>query len=288
MRTVVALSAAGDRGIRSDELANMFGYQTADAVRRDLRRLEGLGWIVDSIRDPRGTKMAVYRVRRSDVRLTAELEPEERAELHRVGLLMGIRVDRGAGAAAKPTQPRIGAEPLPPAPGLAKLNRALRQRRKVRFVYSGTRRNVSPVALISKPVGVFLVAVEDGAEEAKEFALARMSDIKLDPEETARIFDPAEQRPKDAIHWPFHEPRTFWLDLDSGYHPDACRLLGEPDSVDRQRLSFTVTNFRAARARIYELLDKVSAVGPSWARAYLARDLEETVGPQRLAAADDR
>lgn len=286
MEVVLGLAEAGDRGIRSDKLADMVGHQTADATVRDLKKLEQLGWQLESIQDPEGGKKRVYRIRRTDVRLAAQLLPEERAELHRVALLMGLEgVDSGGGGAKPRSRPDPRIPEFRPSPELAKVNRALKGRQKVRFVYSGSPRRVSPVAVIAKPVGFFLVGVEDGSDDSKEFALARMSTVRLDPFNSARVFDAAEHQPKDAIHWPMHDPRTFWVELAEHYHPDAVRLLGEPDSVAGRRLFFTVTNFRAARARIYELLEKVDAVGPDWVRRYLARDLAETVGASRLEQA---
>ncbi len=295
MRVVLRLTGAGSHGVRSDVLEEEFGYQSVDAIRRDLRKLEALGWVLETLPDPEGGKRACYRIRPADTRLAAEFEEEERAQLHRVMLLMQrprlrehlpaqvpARSARGLARLATGMQYRA----TTPAEGLEILNAALGDRRLVRFVYSGYARAVHPVRLVSKPTGYFLIGLEDGTTRAKDFALARMSELRADRPGTAQSFGSREYRTKDAIQWPIHEPEDFWLELDPDYHPDATMLLGEPTGADGDRLTFTVTNRKAARARVFELLDKVRAVGPDGFRDYLIDDITATVGAERMVAND--
>jgi predicted DNA-binding transcriptional regulator YafY len=213
MKIVLILHEAGSHGVRTDALAAEFGYQTADAIKRDLKRLQALGWAVESCPDPEGGKRSYYRLVPADTRLAAAFEPEERAQLHRVLLVLGKPQLRRRIPVSSAADPATGVQMTVPAGSedLDILFESLRDRRILTFTYSGRKRRVHPVRVISRTAGYFLIGVEDGGDRPKEFGLSRMSQLRAREPGTATYYDPQEYRTKDAIFWPVHDPEQFWL-----------------------------------------------------------------------------
>jgi predicted DNA-binding transcriptional regulator YafY len=284
LELMAVLDDAGPRGVLLTDLMARFGVQE-DAIGKDRRHLSRLGWHIETREDNRGpaaSKRHRYFLRRVDTRLAVRLTAEERAELHRVLLLLErpklrdlIPVD---GTPAAP--PRVRALPAAASSTLGDVMTALRDHCTVSFVYSGQQRRVVPLRAVSRPEGWFLVGLEDGAGVSKMFGVDRMSAVHLDLPGSA---PPPPHPPfgsQDAIRWLVHEPQEVTLRILAEHRPDAVALLGPPVAEAGELRTFVTTNRSAFRARVYELLDKVAGVPDEVFRAYLLEDLDSTLGPE--------
>lgn len=287
LELMAVLEAAGHRGVLLTELMERFGVQE-DAIGKDRRHLSRLGWHIETREDPdapTGAKRHRYFLRRVDTRLSVRLTAQERAQLHRVLVLLErptlrdlIPVDGSA-----PPPPRVRALP-PSATGsvLGDIMTALRDNCELTFVYSGSRRRVHPVRAVSRPAGWYLVGLQEDSDTTKTFALDRMSELELGLPDSAPDLSNPPFGSQDAIHWLVHEPQRVTLRIRPEFVDDAVALLGEPVEVgaDPMLLTFATTNRQAFRARVYELLDKVAAVPDEAFAAYLLADLDATLGSE--------
>ncbi len=192
---------------------------------RDLEHLNALGYDIRNVADIGSD--GVYVMRARDNRLQVHLTPEQRGELLRAALAAGLE-----GMAA-----HLGSgddRPVAPAPASADLDLVQRGTARhclVRFTYKGEPRVVHPARVHSGPSGWYLSGREDGGEVVKEFVVARMSDIALDPPGTAEVVAEPVRPSLDPLSWQVDPPVEVVLAVPAEHRVLAENLLGTPVSV---------------------------------------------------------
>jgi predicted DNA-binding transcriptional regulator YafY len=141
---------------------------------------------------------------------------------------------------------------------------------------------VHPARVHSGPSGWYLSGREAGGDVVKEFVVARMSDIALDPPGTADVL-PEPARPSlDPLSWEVDPPVEVVLAVPAEHRVLAENLLGTPvstaESGGNLALTYLVTNRQVFRYRIYELGTRVRVIAPSEVRAEIVAELRSFVG----------
>ena len=282
------LSAAAPRPVAADRVLEVVGYgaesvqDRRDQLRRDVRHLETLGWAIDNVAEP--GQPARYRLTAVDNRLRVEFTPEQRAELLRaaqaanLGELAPALGGTAGGDSAFEAQVRRDGQ------ALALVQRAVARRCRLRFGYRDRPRVVHPHALHLRRGGWYLTGQEAGGTGAKTFAVARMSDVRLDAPGTAP--EPVEpSRPQlDPISWQVDPLVRVQVETTPEHRPHVESMLGAAGDVSADAaagtlvLSIPVTNRSAFRRRLYELGTRVRLLGPPDVRAEVRRDLLAVAG----------
>jgi predicted DNA-binding transcriptional regulator YafY len=285
VRIMAVLDNAGRTGASRDRLFEVAEYGDADPgtqLAKDLKHLREQGWQIDNLAGKGET--ARYRMVSGDNRLRLRLTPEQLDSLHRA-VILSDRSDlaKRLGVQASTLPSDVGSEVIPHSTSteLSLAFKAVTTRSRMRFSYKGTPRVVHPGAVRFKNAQWYLTGQEDGSDVFKHFAVARMSQVALDPPDTAdRI-----ETPPLALHpllWDIDPPLQVTLRTSSDLTPDVERWLMAPfEEVERDGavdLTYTVTNRAAFRARIYMLGTRVQIVDPPEFRDEVLAELRELVG----------
>jgi predicted DNA-binding transcriptional regulator YafY len=284
VRLLAVLNAA-EHGVPSDRLieALQAGSQSPEARRkmldRDLGHLNRLGYDIRNVAEP-GAE-GVYRMFARDNRLRVLLSPAQRGELLRAVVATGREELAphlaGEGAALVPAAGRAAEAAVP-----SQLDRAMRaaaRHCRIRFTYKGRPRVVHPRGVHSGPSGWYLAGREEGEELVKEFVVARMTDVALDPPGTADPVQRPARRSLDPLSWDEDPPVEVVLAVPPEHLPVVVTALGEPrttrttDDGGALQATYVVTNRAVFRRRVYELGTRVRVVGPRDVRAELLAEL---------------
>jgi len=282
------LSAAAPQPVAADRLLAVVRYGAGtvedrrDQLRRDVRHLEALGWAIDNLAEP--GQPARYRLTAVDNRLRVELTPQQRAELLRAAQAGGlVEVGLAMGGSA-PDDDAFEAQVRRDGGALAGVQRAVAVRCRLTFDYRDRTRVVHPHALHLRRGGWYLTGVEEGADTAKTYAVARMASVHLDAPGSAR--EPSEpSRPQlDPVTWQVDPLVQVLVQTTPEHRPHVESMLGravaeqqggDPGSV---LLTIPVTHRAAFRRRLYELGTRVLLVGPDEVRAEVRAELAAVAG----------
>jgi len=270
---ILSLLSTG-RTLAADQILQVVAYGSdsvedrRDQLRRDVRHLESLGWEITNVAEP--GEPARYRLTAVDNRLRVEFTPQQRYELLRAAHAAGLTQlvdDLGGGGAAADTEFEAAGRPGDAA--LAGVQRAVARHCVLRFTYKGRPRVVHPHALHARPGGWYLTAAEVGQTAAKTFAVARMSDVALDPAGSAPPPAQASRPQLDPVTWHVDPPVDVVVLARAEHRPQVESLLGRashvspcPDDPALLTLTIPVTHRAAFRRRLYELGTRVRLLGP--------------------------
>ena len=245
---------------------------------RDLEHLNALGYDIRNVADIGSD--GVYVMRARDNRLQVHLTPEQRGELLRAAIaagLEGMATHLGSGddrsarrrRPRRPTSTWCSAAP----PGTA-------------WCGSPTRASrgwcTRPGCTAGRPAGTSAVA-RTGGEVVKEFVVARMSDIALDPPGTAdgggRAGAPVA-RPAVVAGRPARRGGARRCRPSTGCSPrtSSVRRSAPRESGGDLALTYLVTNRQVFRYRIYELGTRVTVLSPTEVRAEIVAELRSFLG----------
>jgi predicted DNA-binding transcriptional regulator YafY len=275
---------ASELGVRAERLIAAVMPHEGDAeakhraLNRDIEHLNNLGWDIRNVA-PVGED-GLYRMYARDNRLRVHLTPAQRGQLLRSAIAAGRRdVARHLDDDAGPT--RSGAEQDKPGHELDLAQRAAAQRCLIHFDYRGHRRVVHPVRVHTGPSGWYLTGREDGQDVTKEYVVARMGDVILDPPGTALSVADATRPSLDPLSWLVDEPTDVSLEMDTEHLPLADDLLGPHSSLDsfgsHARATWRVTNRAVFRWRVYELGTRVRVASPPELRQEIVAELQAIV-----------
>lgn len=301
-RILLALEAAEPVGVTMPRLLEIAEFGGSDVhqarqLKRDLDALNAEGWDIRNVA-PRG-ETAVYRVFARDNRLRVNLTPAQQAELARAAQIAGhdsFRVQVGleappADSAADAAEVRTR-HPSRAADDddLDKVVHATAHRCLLHFTYKQRSRVVHPHGVYAGPSGWYLVGNELGSDVAKQFVVDRMSDVRVDPPGTAAPPERVERRQLNPLTWAVDPPTNIVIETTADHEPEVERMLGVPfhraespseAGGDTVRLTITVTNRSAFRARLYELGLRVRVLEPADVRAEIIAELEAVLGAAR-------
>ena len=277
LTVILAVLAQGEgRPVPVDDILAKVSYgadnvqDRRDQLRRDVRNLEALGWVIPNVAAP--GEGAQYRLVAVDNRLMLELTPEQRFELMRAALLTGDVDVGGLGGVDAP--PPLVSESFHGADAevsgvLEEARWAAARRCLVRFRYKGRGRVAHPQAVHLRPGGWYLTAREVGDDAVKTFAVDRIDELRLDPPGSAEPPPQDPVRPQlDPISWRVDPPVDAVVETTPDHRPRVERLLGAAtSSVDGPaqgtlRLTIPVTARQAFRSRLYQLGTRARLVGP--------------------------
>ena len=277
------LWAAGRDGVDVDWLARVAGFTSDDAptrreqVAKELRHLKRQGWRV--VNTSGAGDRARYRMETVDNRVALHLSRGQAAALQRAALVadradlldrLGLGGSRSAGDTPVQVQDSLAAD-------LEPVLDAVRHHCVVTFRYKGTSRRAHPQAVRRRGGVWYLWAVEDGAEQPKWFAVARMDEVELQAPGTARRLDDAPRWSFDPLSWRIDSPTDVVVSTTKEYRGDVVSLLGRPrleqEHAGEVRMTFATANWSAARARVYELGPRVRLLGSEEFRGSLLDEL---------------
>ena len=279
---LVAVAGAG-----ASDPQDPHGEATRKMLQRDVDHLNALGYDIRNVGEPGRDGVFVMRAR--DNRLQVHLSPQQRGELLRAALAAGLEgMDRHLGGVAHSAPGASGVSAAASAASSTALDlvqRAMGRHCLVHFTYKGEPRRVHPAHVHSGPSGWYLSGREDAHPEVlKEFVVARMSEVRLDPPGSAEVVLEPVRRSLDPLTWEVDAPTEVVVALPPEYQVLAENLLGTPISTRRRgdslELSYRVTHRRIFRFRIYELGTRVRVLSPPDVRAELLEELRAmTVAP---------
>lgn len=281
MKLAAVLHEAGVVGASAErllEVAEYGGDNQADQLGIDLKRLRSQGWQILNTA-PLG-EPGRYQMTSGDNRLRLKLSPTQLAALQRA-VILSKRTDLATTLGVQPASlpEGVGSDVLP-RPGSTELSLALQAvqlRSRIRFSYKGTPRLLHPAAVRLQNYQWYLSGIEDGSDVVKHFAVGRMSDARLDPPETAEPVPAVRRIPLHPLRWTVDEPVEVTLRTTPDYVLDVERWLMAPDARTEHDgvvdLTYTVTNRRAFRSRIYVLGPRVTIVGPAEVRQEILDEL---------------
>ena len=284
VRMAAVLWAAGRDGVGVDRLAKVAGFTSTDAptrreqVARELRHLERQGWRV--INTAGVGSPAHYRMETVDNRVALHLSRAQAAALQRAALVADRTdlVDRLGLSGSRPATDTPIRVQDSPAAELELVLDAVRHRCVLAFRYKGAPRRAHPQAVRRRGGTWYLWAVEDDALEAKWFAVSRMDEVELEAPGSARRLDEAPRWSFDPLSWSVDSPTQVIVSAEPQYRADVVSLLGRPsfehEDAGELQLTFTTSNWTAARARVYELGPRVRVLGSDEFRSSLVRELE--------------
>lgn len=287
VRIMAVLDQAGTVGATREQLVQVAEYGDADPgsqLALDLKHLRSHGWQIDNIAES-GTD-ARYRMVPGDNRLRLKLTADQWAVLQRA-VIVADRDDLARRLGVRPTTlpPDVGTHLVPrtTSPDLSLALEAVQLRCRITFSYKGSRRVLSPGSVRFQNYHWYLSGVEDGGDRVKHFAVNRMSETALDKPGSASPVPHVRAIPLHPLQWEEDPPVEVVIRAVGDYVPDVERWLNAPDAAvqvgDGQvDMTYTVTNRKAFRARVYVLGDRVAVVGPEEFRAELLAELRELAG----------
>jgi len=285
-RIIAVLDNAGTVGATTDQLIAVADYGEAapqDQLGLDLRNLGKQGWQIVNVA-PTGEK-GRYRMISGDNRLRVKLSPAQMAALQRA-VILSKRADLAKRLGVQPSSipEGIGSEVLPAAAS-SELSLALQSVQlasRIFFSYKGTPRVVHPGSVRFQNYKWYLSGIEEGFDFVKHFIVGDMSNVKLDVPGSADDVPEVRRIPLHPLSWQIDEPTRVTIRTSPDYFPDVVRWLMAPDSqiahdgaVD---LTYTVTNRRAFRARIYVLGTRVTIADGGDVRDEIVDELRTIVG----------
>lgn len=292
VRLMSVLHQGGRVGVEASVLVDVAGFgDTKDptsALGREFRHLRDLGWQIENVG---GTGLdGRYRMTTVDNRLRLRLTPGQQAALLRAVVLadrqdLAERLGLGdvraggfetvAGAAPSAADTALGTSL---GTSLGTVLAAVKMARLLRFRYKGTDRLVHPESVKTQNGTWYLGGHEEGDDRPKWFVVSRMSDVVADPPGSAAPLPPARHTGLHPMTWEIDPPVEVTLRAAADYVPDVRRWLGEPQSIDGDRLVYRVTNRAALRVRLYELGPRVELVGPPEVKQELLDELAFMAG----------
>lgn len=253
-----------------------------DQLRRDLRQLEELGWLIRNVAAQ--GEDARYVLTAVDNRLRVEFTPRQRAELLRAARaaeladLVDDFVETPGAPAGEGDFQAVSA-----AAGSEQLELARRAAARhclIRFSYKGKRRVAHPTKVYSTQSGWYLTAREDDDTQDKVFAVARMQDVRIDAPGTAAVPAAPPARPRlDPVSWQVDPPVDAIVVTARPYRDRVEQMLGQATYVrpggeaGEVELTIPVTNRAAFRSRLYQLGTRVRLTGPQSLRDEVRADL---------------
>ena len=285
VRIMARLDQAGAVGVERDRLIAIGEYGDADPgsqLALDLKRLREQGWQIDNIAGP--GEGARYRMVPGDNRLRLKLTPGQWAALQKAVILADrddLAAALGVGEAALPAGVDTHLVPTQNTELTLALS-AVQSRCRIRFSYKGAPRLLHPAAVRFSNHQWYLSGIEDGQDAVKHFAIGRMSQASLEPPGSARPIAEVRTIPLHPLLWAVDEPLEVVLEAGRDYVPDVERWLRQPEHAeavgDAVRLTYTVTNRAAFRARIYVLGSRVRVLGPEEFRTEMLDELRALAG----------
>jgi hypothetical protein len=116
----------------------------------------------------------------------------------------------------------------------------------------------------------------------KEFVVARMSDVALDPPGTAEVVAEPVRPSLDPLSWQVDPPVEVVLAVPAEHRVLAENLLGTPVQVAESggtlTMAYLVTNRRVFRYRIYELGTRVTVLSPNEVHEEIVAELRSFLG----------
>lgn len=292
---LLAMLVDSRRGVTLEEIAAepSLGYTaTGESLRRaferDKKTLRAMG--VEIVQTPDGDRPR-YRVRPDDLYLRLDLDEDERAALNVA--VSAVALDRPTAATGLrklggEAAPNVG--PLLAIPMGADLTlpfEGLRDRRRIRFTYSGRPRSVATFGITSR-FGAWYVVGEDADSGAiRTFRADRMSDVSLvGPSDAYPV--PDGFRAEDHLGeqpWDFGDetPTTVTVRVEAA-HSDALlhRLdagtTTRPAPDGRIDLDIEVRNLSGLRSVVLGMLDDAEVIAPPAARAAVVEWLTAMAG----------
>lgn len=276
MGRILLLLRAHPGGLTTDQLLEQVGYGPGPlasrmrALHRDLAALARDGWRIDTQETANTPALRVLRT--VDNRFATLFTPAQRTQLARAAACAGPEV-ADALATDLGRAPGTPAFAAVPTDGLARLSicqSATADRCLLRFTYKGTPRRAHPMAVLLRPGGWYLRAVDEGDGLVKQFAIDRMRGLAKDAPGSARPGPRTAPEPLwDFMRRRVHDPVPATVDTTSEHLPEALtalaangyEILDAPDP-DRVRLEITVTNTSALLDRVLELGERVRLIGP--------------------------
>lgn len=289
VRVLAVLEGAGKHGATQEQLleAAQYGATGQDERRRmlnkDIKYLNESGWDIRNVAE-QGTS-GRYVLAPRDIRLRVELNPDEQAELARVGRIAGVRdFAEAVGTAARPNErpSRPGVPRAEPDARLAMCLEAAARRRVVHFRYKGRARTVHPRVVQPGPSGWYLVGREDGTVSEKYFVVDRMRTVAFDKPGTAEPAEEVGGGTLDPATWTVDPPVDVEVETPTEF-AEQVRLAVRPvvsESIQGERtvLTIHVTNRSAFRMRLYGLGTRVRVLGPEDVRAEMLEELRQLAG----------
>jgi predicted DNA-binding transcriptional regulator YafY len=294
MGRILLLLRAHPAGLTTEQLLDLVGYGSGPrasrkrALNRDLAALADDGWQIDALETANTPAMRVLRT--VDNRFATLFTAAQRTQLARAAACAGPEV---AAALAADLGTAEGPAPFVAMPqdGLHRLGAcqaAAADRCRLRFSYNGSARTAHPFAVLLRPAGWYLGAVDAGDGLAKYFAIDRITGLRVDPPGTA---DPPPS-PVPAPVWdflrvPVHPAYRAVVDTPSHHLAEVLSALGtnghelvepaDPAGGD-VRVEVVVTNTEVLVDRLVALGTRVRLVGPEQARAALRTRLLVAAG----------
>jgi predicted DNA-binding transcriptional regulator YafY len=281
-RILSMLAAAEATTMAADDLLAEIPYggtnllNQRDQLRRDISHLESLGWQIANVAGE--GEMSRYRLTAVDNRLRVEFTPAQRAELLRAASAASL-VELVDDLADEAVAPQDGLAVLAEREGkaLAAVQRAVAGHCLVRFTYRDKPRVAHPHALHARTGEWYLVANEDGANEAKTFVVSRMSEVRIDEPGTASAPEHVARPELDPVSWLVDPPVDVTVVTTGEHRAHVENLLGPASSVsvegEQVVLVIPVTHRQAFRRRVYELGSRVLVTGPGKMRAEIRAEL---------------
>ncbi|MCU0300602.1 MAG: WYL domain-containing protein [Candidatus Nanopelagicales bacterium] len=286
---ILLLLRAHPAGLTTEQLLGLVGYGEATGpsrrrtLNRDLVALAEDGWRIET-RETANTP-AVRVLRTVDNRFATLFTPGQRAQLARAAACAGPDV-------AEALAGDLGRSPGPPAfvamphDGMHRLGAcqaAAADRCRLRFTYNGIDRVAHPFAVLLRPAGWYLGAVDVGDGVAKYFAIDRIRDLVVDPPGSAAPPPRAVPPPVwDFTVHPVHAPYRAIVDTPPQHLAEVLSALGgnghelveHPDPhAATVRVEVVVRNTEALVDRLVVLGTRALLVGPEAAREALRERL---------------
>lgn len=270
------------RGVTLEEIGAepSLGYTASGeslrrAFERDKAALRAMG--VEIVQTPDGDRPR-YRVRPEDLYLQLDLDDEERAALNVA--VSAVDLDHGSAAAglrkvhaaeALPEFAPVLSVPMGPAVPVA--FEALRERRRIRFIYSGRDRTLAPFGITSR-FGAWYVVGDDGGG-IRTFRADRMERVEAEGDRDAYL-RPEGFRAADHLGdqpWDFgaEPPVTVTVRVAAG-HADALLRRLDPGTTTREApdgqvdVEIEVRSIAGLRSVVLGMLDDAHVVAPAEAR----------------------
>lgn len=289
VRVLAVLEGAGKNGATQEQLlkAAQYGASERDEGRRmlnkDIKYLNDSGWDIRNVAE-QGTQ-ARYVLAPRDIRLRVELDPDEQAELARVGRIAGVHdFAEAVGTAARRNErpPGPGVPRAEPDARLALCLEAAARRRVVHFQYKGRPRTVHPRVVQPGPSGWYLVGREEGTVPEKYFVVDRMRKVAFDTPGTAEPAEEVGATGLDPATWEVDPPVDVEVETPTEF-AEQVRLairpvISESTEGELTVLTIHVTNRSAFRTRLYGLGTRVRVLGPDEVRAETLEELRQLAG----------
>lgn len=209
---------------------------------------------------------------------------QEAAAMVQIGTSWGASAVRWLGGEISEGGTRVRARVAADTPVLPELNRAVAERRAIRFDYHGRNRTVHPRGLLARNGFWYLVALDTGRNEQVAFRVDRIEGdvVAGDPGsfEIPEDFRLAEALPRDAKYFPGGTAETAVVRVDARLAPTVTREMGEealvavlPDGAIE--VEVPCGNRTAFYSWLFAMVDRAEVVRPARLRVEVMSELEK-------------